>query len=116
MIRCLCCHRYGEPIKREGAEWQDNRHDRPPVLAHVNWDTCGFCGSDMVEEVTACLECKQKPAELDDNCEDCTVAYYRAHPLELDLSDECWSLPHWKDALARIQHEPEFTRRLVAAR
>jgi hypothetical protein len=104
LVNCLCCHRTAEPIVHAGTELRDDMHDRGPSPVRVSWKTCSFCNSDLVEDAALCTSCKVEPAvACDEICTDCIVAFYQANPLELDLDDDCFSWPGFKEAAARLQ-------------
>lgn len=84
VITCGTCDGSGEMDC--GRDWQT-----------VTCETCNGVG-----EFYACVECGENPAQCDDYCTSCQVAFMVANPAEFDPDESCWSLPEWRDAFTQI--------------
>ena len=77
-----------------------------------SYERCHHCGSDDL--VTACMECENEPAQCDDYCVNCTVAWHIDNRSEFDELDAAWrSFAAWRLALVRIQAALELRGTIV---
>lgn len=92
---CEACKKVVDPIVGTLVEMLDDMHDRRPSCQVSDRNLCPHC-SDPVDEIVACIECKEAaPEDGADHCTACLnklesdSVHFSPHALFYEIAAEC---------------------------